>query len=401
MSWTTAADLRAQTQRLWDKGRVLAAVVEPAGAFPLRLVLRTPSSDELSARFDEARAWSAALRASAKPIQASGVRLVSREVRHRIIGSNALPAEAWLDTVDDALAVVGKQRDGRRFRGLLEATRIAEPSLLPWLQANPLRALALEGDWSRLLCVVVAWLRAHPAPSVYLRQVDLPGVHSKFIEEHRVVLAELLDLALPESAIDRTSCWPANFSQRYGFRSKPGRVRLRVLDPRHAVLDAAGEQDLEMNAELFARLDPDVARIFLTENEINFLAFPAVPDSWVIFGGGYGFEALASAGWVRDKAVHYWGDIDTHGFAILDQLRARLPHVRSLLMDRETLLQHRSQWVDEPTPVLRNLDHLFADERAVYDDLRWKRLGDARIRLEQERIGFGWVENALRSFSKS
>lgn len=399
MSWTTAADLRAQTQRLWDKGRVLAAVVEPAGAFPCRLSLKAPSSDELSARFDEVRTWSAALRASARPIQASGVRLVSREVRHRVIGSNALPAEAWLDTVDDALAVIGKQRDGRRFKGLLESTRAAEPSLLRWLQTNPLRALALESGWSRLL-TVIAWLRSHPAPSVYLRQIDLAGVHSKFIEEHRVVMAELLDLALPESAIDRSSSGPANFSRRYGFRSRPGRVRLRVLDPRCAVLDAAGEQDIEMNAELFARLDPDVAQIFLTENEINFLAFPAVPDSWVIFGGGYGFEALASAGWMRDKAVHYWGDIDTHGFAILDQLRARLPHVSSLLMDRGTLLQHRSQWVDEPTPVLRDLDHLLADERAVYDDLRWKRLGDARVRLEQERVGFGWVEAALRILGK-
>ena len=194
MSWTTAADLRAQTQRLWDKGRVLAAVVEPAGAFPLRLLLRTPSSDELSARFDEVRAWSAALRASAKPIQASGVRLVSRAVRHRVIGSNALPAEAWLDSVDDALAVVGRPREGRRFASLLEATRVAEPLLSTWLQANPLQALALHDSWSRLL-TVVAWLRAHPAPSVYLRQVDLAGVHSKFIEENRAVLSELIDLA--------------------------------------------------------------------------------------------------------------------------------------------------------------------------------------------------------------
>ena len=33
--------------------------------------------------------------------------------------------------------------------------------------------------------------------------------------------------------------------------------------------------------------------MFITENEINFLAFPHVTDSLIIFGGGYGFETLA------------------------------------------------------------------------------------------------------------
>ena len=41
---------------------------------------------------------------------------------------------------------------------------------------------------------------------------------------------------------------------------------------------------------------------------------------------------------------HRWGDIDTHGFAILDQLRGILDSVQSLLMDRETLFAFLSQW---------------------------------------------------------
>jgi hypothetical protein len=98
---------------------------------------------------------------------------------------------------------------------------------------------------------------------------------------------------------------------------------------------------------------------------------------------------------VRQKEIHYWGDIDTHGFAILDQLRSHHSHVESLLMDRSTLLEHRSQWSDEPDPVLRDLAHLSPEERALFDDLRWKRLGDQRVRLEQERIDFAWVEQAL------
>ena len=55
---------------------------------------------------------------------------------------------------------------------------------------GPLRALELAAEWSRLLDVV-SWLQAHPRPGVYLRQVDLPGIHTKFIESQRGVLADL------------------------------------------------------------------------------------------------------------------------------------------------------------------------------------------------------------------
>ncbi|NOR71388.1 MAG: hypothetical protein GQ532_17115, partial [Methylomarinum sp.] len=35
----------------------------------------------------------------------------------------------------------------------------------------------------------------------------------------------------------------------------------------------------------------------------------------------------------------YWGDLDTHGFAILSRLRHYYPQVKSILMDEKTLEQ--------------------------------------------------------------
>jgi hypothetical protein len=394
--WTTPADLRAQAGKLWDKGRLLAPLAGAQDPFPLRLALKVPGSAEWSDRFDEVRAWARGLQQEAKAGDAPGYRLVLREVRHRVLGSNALPAEAWLDTPDDALALIGKQRAARRFAALAAHTSHAQPALLPWLQAQPLRALDLAEEWPRLLDVV-QWLAAHPRPGIYLRQIDLPGIHSKFIEAHRGVLAELLDLALPAQAIDASAAGTAQFARRYGLRSKPLRVRFRMLDATHALLATGTDQDLTVTHDTFARLDPAASRVFITENETNFLAFPALPDSLVIFGAGYGFDMLAQALWLQQRNVHYWGDIDTNGFAILDQLRSHLPHARSFLMDRETLLAHQPQWSDEPEPSLRDLPRLTAAERAVLDDLRWKRLGDRQVRLEQERIGFGWVARALQA----
>ena len=101
----------------------------------------------------------------------------------------------------DAFALIGKAKDAARFAELERATQSQQPVVLAWLQKRSLRALELHKEWPRLLGVV-AWLKAHPRPGRYLRQVDIAGVDSKFIESHRSVLTELFDLALPLDAID-------------------------------------------------------------------------------------------------------------------------------------------------------------------------------------------------------
>jgi len=393
MSWTTPADLRAQVQKLWDKGELLRPLIQGEAMPPRRLRLVGPTSTELTERFDEVRAWMADLRQAASLNGAPRYRIVHREFRHRVLGANAVPDEVWLDTLDDALALIGKQKDAKRFASLVQLTREQQPLLLPWLEKRPLTALNLLDAWSRLLAVIT-WLQAHPRPGIYLRQVDLAGVDSKFIEANRGVLSELLDLALPLESVDSGATGISQFCRRYGFKDKPLRIRFRLLDPQMALLPDASEQDIGVTQSAFERLDVPVKRVFITENEVNFLAFPPLPDSLVIFGAGYGFEVLAGARWLLERDIYYWGDIDTHGFAILDQLRAQLPHTDSLLMDKATLLAHATQWGDEPQPTQRDLPHLTADEAALFDELRDNRLR-VGVRLEQERIGFGWLLQAL------
>jgi hypothetical protein len=383
MNWTLPADLRAQVQRLWDRGDLLRALVTDALAWPLRLSLKTPGASEVSDRFEAVRDW---VRAIADTPQ---VRIEWREWNHRVQGTQRLPAAVWLDTVQDALAFIGKARQAQRFEALWQQTAAAQPLLLAWLTRRPLQALALAERWERLLAVV-AWLQALPRPGVYLRQVDVPGVDSKFIEAHRGVLTEWLDLALPADAIHTDATGVAQFAHRYGFLDKPVRIRFRLLDPALPSLPGAHglSSDITLDAASFAMLALPVERVFITENETNFLAFPPVAGALVIFGAGYGWEALARAAWLHRCRLHYWGDIDTHGFAILDQLRGHFPGAASFLMDRETLLAHRLHWGEEPQPVRHDLPRLAPEEAAVYDDLRFDRL-QPRLRLEQERVGYG------------
>ncbi|UUL76136.1 DUF2220 domain-containing protein [Pseudarthrobacter sp. Fe7] len=155
-----------------------------------------------------------------------------------------------------------------------------------------------------------------------------------------------------------------------------------------------GARDITVTAEAFGSLCLAVHTVIATENQVNFLALPDQPGTLALYGGGYGFSSLREADWLRDCRVLYWGDLDTHGFRILDQLRAAHPHVESVLMDERTLLAHRDAWGKEESPSRAALARLTAAEAALYESLGNSTYG-SNIRLEQELISWRWALREL------
>ena len=62
------------------------------------------------------------------------------------------------------------------------------------------------------------------------------------------------------------------------------------------------------------------------------------------------------------------------------------------------MLTFETQCGEEGRQTLREPPRLNAEEGALYDDLRDNRLR-RNLRIEQERIGFGWVEAALAALA--
>jgi hypothetical protein len=361
--------------------------------FPLRVRLRCPSAREIVERFGDVADWARALNAATLEARGFGFELERQEVRSRVHGANTLPVAVIIPTEADALRLIRQSAAADRFQALTDATLRRYPSLRDWLARRPLTALDHVAHWGEVLAVL-DWFTAHPRPGLYLRQLDIPGVDTKFIETHRALLSELLDVVLPETAVDHTAVGARAFNERYGLRSERPLVRFRLLDP---ALYLQGLSDLSLPPEQFAALRLSLRRVFITENRTNGLAFPDCPGSMVVFGLGYGLERLAEVGWLRRVEVHYWGDIDTHGFGILNRLRANLPEARSFLMERATLQAHRALWGREPGDrrYTGDTSRLTPDECALFEDLLADRCGE-RVRLEQERIGYRWLETALR-----
>ena len=383
--WTVPAAIRATLQRRWDSGELLAARVRADSLFPCVLALRQPSVAQLADQFEQVRTWIRALEEG----EGDGYQIVWREINHRQLGRNRVPDKISIASEDDAYRLIGRRADVRRFDALALVTLQAFPQLREWLARRALVVLEQAAAWERVL-ICLRWFVAHPRPALYLRQLDIAGVDTKFIEARRPLLAELLDIVLPADAMTTEA---RMFEARYGLLAKPATLRCRVLDARHAI---GGLTDISVPVAQFAALDIGVERIFITENEINFLAFPDAPSALVIFGGGYGIDRIDDIDWLDGRELVYWGDIDTHGFAILDRLRARFAHVRSLMMDAGTLHAHRHLWGQEDAGkrFLGDLQRLSVEEATLFDALRSDQLGE-RVRMEQERIGFHYVLAAL------
>ena len=392
--WSTPEDVVAGVRRLWENGSLLAARLEGETLFPCELRLRQPNGAEMGDRFDEVRRWIAALEAGSRSARGYGYELVRRDINHRQLGRNSIPVAVLIPTEADALRLIGRVNDARRFDHLAAMTLDAFPALRPWVSSQAFRLLEHGEEWERVIAVL-GWFAAHPQPGIYLRQLDIRGVDSKFIEARKGLFAELLDLVLPAGAICAAASGQRQFETRYGLLSKPPLIRFRMLDEQHFI---GGLSDLAVPVVQFASLNTRVDRVFVTENEVNALAFPQVRSGMVVFGGGYGIERLAQVAWLRDRELWYWGDIDTHGFAILDRLRANLPHARSLLMDAETLHAHRHLWGSED-PDKRytgELARLGEAELQLFAELRDDAHGK-HVRMEQERIGYAWAVAAIRS----
>ena len=391
--WSRPQDFVAQLRKLWDSGRLLADRLDGEQAlFPFPLRLRKAGSRDLSDHFDAVRDWVAELIEHSRDRRGYGYSIEWREVNHRTRGANRLPKAIVVPSAEDALRLIGKTAPARRFDQLATALLAEFPALCAWLARRPLEALNRADEWPRLSAILRHFL-ASPRPGVYLRQLDIPGVDTKFIETRRGLIGELLDAVLPASAIDPAAVGAAAFNRRYGLASRPVMVRFRILDP---ALALRGVTDLSVPVEEFAQLELSVEQVFITENEINGLAFPNHPRSMVVFGLGYGLDRLANIDWLAAARCWYWGDIDTHGFAILNRLRAYLPAVRSFLMDRATLDAHREMWGREPEDrrFRGALGRLEEPEQALYQALRDDVLSPC-LRLEQERIRYLWLEEFL------
>lgn len=171
-------------------------------------------------------------------------------------------------------------------------------------------------------------------------------------------------------------------------------MRIRVLEASIASEYFSGVDDLTMPQSQFCALSLPVQKVFVVENKVNFLTFPKLAGSLLIWGHGFTVGILKSVPFMRHASLYYWGDIDVQGFEILSQFRSYFPQTQSLLMDRATFDTYFEGDKGTPSNVSKPL-HLTPAEATLYNHIK-----SHNLRLEQEKILQKCIENIFNSSLK-
>ena len=276
------------------------------------------------------------------------------------------------ETKLDFLQFIDKVPDFQRFTNTVDLILGEILVLKELLEKSPKIVNEYGDDWGDLLKVCYYFLQ-NPQPNLYVRSLAI-NVSTKFIETHQGILKTLLDYLIP--AYIKTE--EINFFKRYHLQIEEPNIKIRFLDDSlrlHPNLSYLSVWQSE-----FRGLNLQCEKIYIIENLTTFLSFPSDNQSIAIWGGGFAVNLLAEIDWFQDKKLYYWGDIDIHGFQILDQIRRYYPAIESFLMDEKTFNQYHSGEMGGPYNMVL-LKNLTVPEKALYEVVlknNW--------RLEQEKI---------------
>lgn len=227
----------------------------------------------------------------------------------------------------------------------------------------------------------LSWLLKHPNAGLFPRALPVEGVDSKWLERRRAALARLWNTVTGENVSS------ADFLEHAGLLRLPQFVL--VKNAAAWVGEEAAEEVVQLPVETLAKKAPESPVVLIIENEQTALSldFPDVP---IFLALGYGVTLLANLPWMKEKRILYFGDLDTHGLAILAECRRLFPQTESVLMDLPTFERWRDFAVTEPKGTALSPEHLTPEERALANVL-----SAGRLRLEQERIPLEEVRGAL------
>jgi len=381
----TPKEISKKLATLYNRAEHLTAYLNQT-AFTITIKFKRVSQKEIEQHFTQIRDWIEALEKSPFEVE-------FQEIAYRSLGRQRMPYVLTMNQ-EDFLRKLSKVKEFEKHLSLVDKTLLAFPQTKGLLQSRAKLLMEYDEVWEQLL-KVCDYFVAYPQPNQYIRALDIEGVDTKFIEQHIMILDRLLSTILEPKQFDGTitKLTQHGFEKKYGLKYDLPTIRFRILDEALSIQNMC---DISLPLDAFKNLDVGCTKVYITENKINGLTFPSVENAMVIFGLGYGIETLKEVKWLEDKELFYWGDIDTHGFAILSQIRGYFPQVQSLLMDKEVISRYKHLAVEENKikRFLGGLVYLTEEEQTLFEHLKENHYGIS-LRIEQERIPLEYLLQRL------
>jgi hypothetical protein len=348
-----------------------------SGSFPLRVLLKPPTALEAMRATEGVRGWIK----SWKDLPPDLGEVSWQEVNWRYLGRQMLPLKLSVPDPETVARWAGQEAPFERARGRFARAVGLFPDLLESMPGCHHELFDMAGDDFQRLLDMLAWLESNPDSDLFPRELPVAGLDSKWLETHKKSVSALASPILDTDA-SGGSLYPA-----LGLKTPPKLLRLRLLDPGLRAA-AGGLGDLSAPVGELAGLNIKPKLAIIVENLQTGLSVKDLKGAVLFMRMGYSVDMLGGIPWLQGIKCVYWGDLDTHGFAILSRARKHLPEASSILMDLKTLLAYKELWGRENTPFQgRYLPYLTREEDKVFQGLLDNRWGE-NIRLEQERIAW-------------
>ncbi len=375
----TTEEIQEQCLKWWKD--VLLSSINSISFFPKEIIrIGKVSSKDILDKLPQYKQSIELLKSNSKEKKKVGYNLILTDRQFDKIGKQPVPEKITIDNLEDYLRVAGKEKEYLKFLNNYSIVEAELPYLIEWIKVNPLKLIE-HNSWIETMKVCKYFL-ATPKPQLYIRQLPI-DIHTKYISDNKSIIQSLLEFLIPEHINKDES----KFELRFNLKYSEHLIRIRFLDTALSPLDNA--TDISLTVSEFKNFNSNCENIFVTENLMNFLTLPPLTKTIAIWsGGGFNVSYLKEFDWLSSKQFYYWGDIDTHGFQILNQFRTYFPNTVAVMMDEETLSSFKSTEGQQTSN--QNLQQLSESEMKLYNHLK-----ENNIRLEQEKITQSFAEGRI------
>lgn len=305
------------------------------------------------------------------------------------LGKQKWPSSISIETEDDYLYLIKKGEEVSQFKRQLEELIRWKKEIRSFLLVRTNAVLEYQSIWNDI-CNVVDYLIQNDVEGYYIRSLPLP-VHTKFIENNKAFIYSLLKHFSPERYPEET----IRFETALGLKEKQHVYTMRWLDDNLATKYMHGHEVFGLSTVGLRAVDWEVEELWLVENETNLFLLPNRKGALVLFSKGHAVTQLFNIPLLGRTKLVYWGDLDEHGFIMLNSFRKNYNHAKSIFMDQNTVEYHRSEMLTQPEKYkIRSLEYLSIDENEAFQTLL-----SINGRIEQEKLNQRFIFRKLLELS--
>lgn len=171
----TPAEIKKKALKVWNSGKFLSAWCNYENIFPLDIPFGKIGGSNNSS----------------KEKIGYGYSMEYRTVSHRQLGRQNIPCRIFVETEDDFLKLCGKKKQFDVFKEAYSLTKKEFPEACGFMREKPLLVIENLSIWDKLIRVCT-YFKNNNDPQIYIRQIVIPGIDTKFIEANKKIISALL-----------------------------------------------------------------------------------------------------------------------------------------------------------------------------------------------------------------